>query len=340
MRVLVLGGSAFLGRAVVELALARGHAVTTFNRGRTGRDVPGVEAVRGDRTVPADVARLVAAGPWDLAVDTCGYVPAVVRHNAQSLAGCVGRYVYVSSVSVYAGWPAEALDESAPVHDGAPDATDGEYGQRKAGAERAVVEAFGDRALLARAGLLLGPHENVGRLPWWLRRTARGGDVLAPGRPDRPIQVVDVRDVADFFLDADVPGPVNVTSPPGSSTYGEMLRTCVDVTGSDARLVWVDDDVLTAHGVEPWTELPLWAPETAEYAGIWAAAAERARAAGLRPRPLAATVADTWAALQSEELPAAPGALPPHGIDPAKERAVLDAWTPSGPGRPGGKPPR
>lgn len=325
MRVLVLGGTAFLGRAVVEHALARGDEVTTFTRGRTGRVPAGAVAVHGDRTVAGDVERLASSGTWDLVVDTSGFVPAVVQHNSRTLAGRIGRYVFVSSISVYPGWPSEPVDESSPIHDCAPDAGEVEYGPGKAGCERAVAGVFGERAMLARAGLLLGPHENVGRLPWWLGRVARGGDVLAPDRTGRPIQVVDVRDVAACLLDADVSGPVNVTSEPGSATYGEMLAACVEATGSDARLTWVPDEVLLRQGVQPWSELPIWAPETADWAGVWDASVDRARAAGLRCRPLADTVADTWAVLQRENPVPPRDGLPPHGIDPEKERAILAA---------------
>jgi 2'-hydroxyisoflavone reductase len=189
MRLLVIGGTAFLGRAAVEAALARGDSVTTFNRGRSGPDLPGVETLRGDRTVAADL-RVLRGREFDAVLDTSGFVPRVVGMSAQLLARATETYAFVSSVSVYAEWPAKPVDEAAAIFDCAPDAgpDDGDYGALKAGSERAVSVAFGERMLLLRPGLILGPHENVGRLPAWLSRIARGGRVLAPGDPGTRMQ--------------------------------------------------------------------------------------------------------------------------------------------------------
>lgn len=334
MRLLVLGGTAFLGRAVVDAALARGDAVTTFNRGTSGPDRDSVEAVHGDRTVPADLDQL-RGREWDAVVDTAGQVPAVVGESARLLAGAVGRYAFVSSVSVYRDWPKVAVDEGSPVHAGRADAgrDDGDYGELKVGCELAVRAAVGDdRALLIRPGLILGPWENVGRLPWWLLRMARGGEVLAPGDPDVAVQVVDVRDLAAFTLralDLGASGPVNVTGPAGQISLGDWLAACARATGSDARLTWVPDDHLLAHGIEPWTELPLWMPlSDAEVAHTWQVDVTRALELGLVARDPRDTIADTWAWLRARDLrPNAPvddeGRVRGHGITPAKEAGVL-----------------
>lgn len=202
-RVLVLGGSWFLGAAIVETALAGGLDVTTFHRGRTGVDIAGVPIIRGDRANLDDLRSLGKAGPWDIVVDTSSYVPRETLVLAHALEPVVDRYVIVSSVSVYRRWPVEPLSDDAPILDCPPDAGPGfgydadpgprRYGFGKAGCERAVLKVFGeDRSILLRPGVILGPREYIGRLTWWLQRMRRGGRVLAPGRPDRAIQPVDV----------------------------------------------------------------------------------------------------------------------------------------------------
>ncbi|MCX4748256.1 NAD-dependent epimerase/dehydratase family protein [Kitasatospora sp. NBC_01287] len=335
MRILVLGGSVFLGRAFVRTALARGHQVTTFNRGRSGPDQPGAEAVRGDRDSDQDLAALVARAPdrgWDLVIDTSGQQPHTVARSSRALRPHAGRYLFVSSVHAFAGWPAEPVDEHSPLHECPADSPPGLPFSTalKAGCERAVTEEFGDRSIILNCGLLVGPHENIGRLPWWLERIARGGRVLAPGRPDLPIQLIDARDFAVFGLDLaerGASGSYVTTALPGSSSYGELLAQCVAATGSDAELSWVDDERLRAAGIETWTELPLWAAEfeDGKPIGIWQADSRKARAAGLRCRPVAETVRDTWAWIQERgprEQPYTQGGEP-LGIDPEKERRIL-----------------
>jgi nucleoside-diphosphate-sugar epimerase len=305
MRLLVLGGTAFVGRAIVEAALREQWSVTTFNRGRSGPDIDGVTALRGDRTVSADVAQLAAGGPWDAVVDTSGYVPRNVLDVARALEPAAGRYVFMSTVSVYAGWPVEPLTDDSPILPCPPDAgpdygedtEDGptRYGYQKSGCEAAAVEAFGtDRVSALRLGVVLGPWEYVGRLPWWLRRIARGGQVVAPGEPERSIQPVDVRDLADFALrcaEHGHHGAYNIAAPIGRETFGGMLAACQDASSSAADLVWVPDARLLQLGVRQWSEMPLWRT----FPGVWNVAADRADAAGLTCRPLADTVHDTWA---------------------------------------------
>ncbi|WP_369263195.1 MULTISPECIES: NAD-dependent epimerase/dehydratase family protein [unclassified Streptomyces] len=333
MRILILGGSVFLGRAFAEEATLRGHAVTVFNRGRSGPDVPGAEALRGDRENPADLERLAAAGPWDAVVDTCGFEPRPVGDSARALSGRADTYLFVSSFHAHSDWPAAPVDESAPRHVCGPDATPDEVpgNALKAGCERAVEKYFTGGTLILNPGLIVGPWENTGRLLWWLERAARGGEFLAPGRPEQPVQLIDARDVAAFGLDLleqRATGRYLVTGPKDGATFGELLGRCAEVTGSGAEPVWADDDFLLDQGVGPWTELPLWAPDEPAMAGTWAVVPAKAEAAGLRRRPLAETVADTWRWL-GERGPA----TGPYkqgetvlGIAPDKEQEVLLAW--------------
>lgn len=324
-RLLVIGGTQFLGWHVVDRALAAGWQVTTLNRGESGPDDPRVTAVHGDRAEAETLAVAAEAGPFDLVVDTCGYVPRVVLAGARALEPVTGRYVFVSSISAhpmpYAGPPSEDSPVSECPSDAGPE--DGDYGVLKAGCENAVTEVLGDRAVVVRPGLILGPRENVGRLPWWLQRMARGGDVLAPGGPERPFQVVDVRDLAVFCLAAGngAGAAFDVTGPAGRDAWGDFLGLSAEVTGAGARLRWTDDADVLAAGVEPWTELPLWLPDDPEAAFFFDVVTDRACAAGFTARPLGETVADTWAWLQTLTEPYR-GARD-HGIDPAKEAAIL-----------------
>ncbi|MGH8893287.1 MAG: NAD-dependent epimerase/dehydratase family protein [Actinomycetes bacterium] len=333
MRLLIIGGTSFLGRATADEALRRGWDVTTFNRGVSGQDVDGVEALRGDRTSADDLARL-AGRPFDVVVDTCGFVPAVVGRSVKVLAGSGAHYVYVSSMSACPTWPAQPTPDGVEGHpcpsDAGPD--DGDYGTLKAGCERAVTEVLAGGSTIVRAGLILGPHENVGRLPWWLSRIARGGEVLAPGDPALAMQLVDARDLAAFMLDtgsAGAGGTINATGPAGNATMGGWLGDCVTATGSGADLTWVADDFLVDHEVEPWTELPLWMPPGQDGDHVWNAETAAAERAGLRCRPVAETVRDTWAWMQSGgRVPEEPphDHLPRHGIAGDKEARILADW--------------
>ncbi|XVQ08962.1 NAD-dependent epimerase/dehydratase family protein [Spirillospora sp. CA-255316] len=326
MRLLILGGTEFAGRAYVEEGLARGWDVSVLNRG-THAAPGGVTALRGDRRAPGGLAA-IERGEWDIVVDTWSWAPVAVRDAARTLAGRAGRYVYVSTRSVYASPTPAGADESAPLVEGSPDDTGDEaYATIKRGAEIAAVDGFGDRALLVRAGLVLGPYENIGRLPWWLLRIARGGPVLAPGPPDLGLQYIDVRDMAAWSLDAAVAGlggPYNVISPPGFTTTRELLETCVEITGSDAELRWTDPERILRAGVEPWQDLPIWLPPGETHEMMHQGDVSKALAAGLKCRPVAETVADTWAWLRSigGEAPQRPD-RPQVGLDPEVEASLL-----------------
>ncbi|GAA3805163.1 SDR family oxidoreductase [Streptomyces chiangmaiensis] len=324
----MLGGTEFVGRATVEAALERGWQVTVLNRGRHGT-APGVRALRGDRTAPGGLAAL-AEGEWDAVVDTWSAAPRAVHETARLLAGRAARYVYVSSCSVYAWAPDPGYDESAPLVEGAAaDAERTEYAQDKLGGELAAVGAFGpERSLLVRAGLILGPYENVGRLPWWLGRTARGGPVLAPGPRELPLQYVDVRDLAQWILGAverELSGPYNLMSPQGHATMSELLDACARVTGGTAELRWTAPEVILGAGIEPWTQLPVWVPPGGDYhAALHGADVSRAVRDGLRCRTVEETVRDTWEWLRGlDGVAPRREDRPPLGLDPAVEAKVL-----------------
>ena len=331
MRILIIGGGRFLGRAFAEQAVADGHQVTVFNRGKSGVDIDGVRAVRGDREQAQDVERLLASAPaacdggpaWDAVVDTCGFTPAVVEANARALAGHARAYLFVSSVNAYAQWPGQAVADGSPKWECGPLETEGEYGPLKAGCERAVLEHFPDRTICIDAGLILGPHETSGRLTWWLSRIARGGDVLAPADPGQHIAPIDARDIARFGLRCIENGLYGAfpTCGPGTATMRDMLEACVRETGSGARLVWADNEFLTSHAVDEWTGLPLWAVEADS---VWGVTSERAAAAGLVCRPIEETVRDTWAWLRDADgLGDEDGRINGHGLAPATETALL-----------------
>jgi 2'-hydroxyisoflavone reductase len=323
---LVVGGTQFLGRHVVDEAIRRGYSVTTFNRGVTGADDPRVTSLRGDRTDPSAWDAIVERAPYDVVVDTCGYTPRDVLASATALAPVVGRYVFVSSISAHPEPYREPMSAETPVSecplDAGPD--HGDYGIRKAGCETALTTVLAGRAVVVRPGLILGPQESIGRLPWWLARMARGGEVLAPGSPTHPFQAVDARDLAAFCLsvgEADDAGPFDVVSPPGRDSWGDLLSLAVASTDAGATLRWVDDQTSLDAGVEPWSELPMWLPPDPDFAHFLDVRPDRAEAAGLRCRPLAETVSDTWAWQQTltEPFRLAEG----HGMSPEKEASVL-----------------
>ena len=310
MRILVLGGTKFLGRTVTEAALARGHELTLFNRGKTNAELfPEVEQLHGDRKSDLGV---LDGRSWDAVIDTSGYVPADVRASAEQLRDA-GRYVFVSSVSVYADFSAGPTESTPtaelgdlPVDELAPDYSN--YGPLKALAEAEVERVFGERALIVRPGLIVGPHDPTGRFTYWARRLARGGEVLAPGEPDRRAQVVDVRDLAEWIVsgvEQGLSGTYNATNE--GVPWGELL--------DGADVTWVSDEFLQEHGVGPWMELPLWLPDP-EWAGMHETDVSRAVAAGLRFRPLAETVAGAADASAEDGV----------GLTPEREAELLAAW--------------
>jgi 2'-hydroxyisoflavone reductase len=318
VQLLVLGGTRFLGRALVEDALARDHEVTLFNRGQTNPELfPEAEKIRGDRT--RDVSAL-AGREWDAVLDVATFLPRVVRLSVEALRGRVGRYVYVSSVSVYA-------DQSRPPVEGAPlleledpsDESIESYGALKAACERVVEDAFGEAATIVRPGLIVGPHDPTDRFTYWPVRVAAGGEVLAPGSPDDPVQFVDVRDLAAWILDLTERGARGVFNATGESMpFQRLLDECRSVSGSDARFTWVPSETLLEAGVEEWMGVPLWIASPG-----WDAAnrvvVERAIEAGLSFRPLPETIRDTLAWHVQREWPPAEGV----GLSSERERELL-----------------
>jgi 2'-hydroxyisoflavone reductase len=338
MKILILGGTVFLGRHLVVAARARGHEVTLFNRGLSGPDLfPDVEKLRGDRDGGLDVLR---GRRWDVVIDTSGFVPRIVRASAELLAGAVELYVFISTLSVIADTRVPGADESAPVgtllDPTTEDATGSAYGPLKALCEQTVEEVMPGRALNIRPGLIVGPHDPTGRFTYWPVRVARGGEVLAPGRPDRQIQFIDARDLAQWTIrmaeDKQI-GVFNATGPEPRLTMEELLETCRAVSGSGARFTWVDDKFLINAGVGEWMELPLWLSQVAPDAprGFLSINVSKAIAHGLTFRPLADTVRDTldWAMTLSEEPSPDSGddpERPKAGMEPEREAQVLKEW--------------
>jgi 2'-hydroxyisoflavone reductase len=337
MRLLIIGGTRFLGRHLVDAALARGHSVSLFNRGQSASQPPlGVAWLRGDRQ--GDLSALASGAGWDAAIDTCGYLPGDTARLAHALAGRVGRHVFISSVSAYASM-AQPNDEQAPlgvIDDPHTSTIDGRtYGPLKALCEAAVLQQFGpQRCLLLRPGLIVGPHDPSGRFTWWPARLARaaldGQPVLAPGAPQRPLQLIDARDLAGWvlqLLDQGAAGAFNAVSPPGALSWGGLLQACAEAAVVQPQLRWVDDTTLLAQAVQPWLGLPLWipasGPDAVASAAFMAVPTRRAEAAGLRCRPIGQTVADTLAWWQA--LPAALQAFPGTGLAPEREAALLAA---------------
>src|SRR4051812_10193292 len=322
MRLLVLGGTHFLGRHVVSSALDRGHDVATFTRGVSGTPPEGVRALHGDRDDPA--ALPAALGGWapELVVDTSCQSRAAAE-NAAAVLGDVAGYAFVSSLNAYRSWPPGPIgreDDEPPW-----DTDDDEYGPNKAAAERILGAALGERFLTARAGLIIGPHDPLYRLGWWLDRIARGGRVVVPEHLDRPIAVVDARDLAGWLVamvERGQGGAVNATGPAGMTTLGGLLDVCREVTGGDAEWVPVPDAGLLAAGVQEWVHLPLWlADETARTA--WDVDTTRARELGLPSRPVRDSVADTWAWMQHSERPEPPSGRSLPGLPPELEDQLL-----------------
>ena len=325
MRILILGGTKFLGRHVADASLARGHELTLFNRGQTNPDLfPEAERLRGDRD--GDLSALEGRA-FDAVVDTSGYVPRIVRDTLDALSE-VGHYTFVSSISVYADL-SQPPTESSPVGtlDRETEEVDGEtYGPLKALCEAAVRARFPD-AFVVRPGLISGPWDPTGRFTYWPVRVADGGQVLAPAPPEAPAQIIDVRDLAEWIVDAAerrLAGTYNAICEPFS--FEQMLETCRRVAHSDAELVWVDPEFLAEHEVGEWMDLPLWIRDAA-FARMLEVDPTAALANGLRIRPLEQTVADT---LEWARTDAGSALEPPAGLDRAKERVILDAWLSKG----------
>ena len=325
MNLLVLGGTQFVGRHIVAEAQRRGHTVTLFNRGTHREVFPHLEQLTGDRN--EDLSAL-AGRSWDAVVDTCGYFPRQLELSTHALKNNVAHYVFISTISVYADLSTPNTDEDAllaTVSDPTTEEVNGEtYGGLKVLCEQVVQAAFPDRNLILRPGIVAGPYDPTDRFTCWPERVARGGDMLAPGRADVPLQFIDARDLAVFTLDGlegRATGTYNVVAPAGKFSFGELLETSRQVSGSDTLLTWVDDDFLKAQGFESGaTELPFWTPPEDD---AWQlVSSERATAAGLKTRPLADTVRDTlhWSEARPQDTSRK------AGLTPERETELLNAW--------------
>ena len=317
MRLLVLGGTKFLGRATVDAALARGHEVTLFNRGQTNPELfPDVEKIRGDRT--EDLGAL-AGREWDAALDMATFLPRVVRLSVEALRGRVSRYVYVSSISAYADFTVPPVEGAAVAELENPESESVEdYGALKAACERIVEAACGDAALIVRPGLIVGPHDPTDRFTYWPRRVAAGGRVLAPAPPDAAVQFIDVRDLGEWIVEATELGLSGVFNATGETiTFEQLLEACQAVS-APVEIAWVPSETLVEAGVGEWMELPLWIAAL-EFAAMQRADVSKATEAGLSFRPLADTIADTLAWDAQREFPRAEGV----GLTPERERELL-----------------
>ncbi|MDP3821523.1 MAG: NAD-dependent epimerase/dehydratase family protein [Burkholderiales bacterium] len=337
LNILILGGGVFLGAAALQSVVSRGHAVTVFNRGRSRSAWPaGVAALTGDRA--SDLGAL-QGGHWDAVIDTCGYVPADVQASAEALSGC-GCYLFISSISVYATTtqvPVRETDTLARFDTLARDDRNLEhYGPQKAACEAEVQQAFGDRALIVRPGLIVGPGDRSGRFSHWPWRALAGGDMVVPDVPPRePLQFIDVRDLGEWMvrlLEDNTRGVFNATGPVNDDDapvcdWRALLQTCTDAVAArglvPARGMPVAEPFLVEQGVQPWSELPLWLPSgDPEYAGFNRVDLRRARAAGLRTRALR----DTVEAVLDEGPPVPDDKRRAGKLARDKEAQLLAAW--------------
>ncbi len=335
MKILIIGGTIFLGRHLVEAALEKGHEVTTFNRGWHNADLyPQIEKLRGNRA--SDLSALKGKS-WDAAIDTCGYVPSLVRKSAEFLRDAVEHYTFVSSCSVYGNFDPNGADENSPVAETTPEqveeaekldtgerATAINYGEAYGGlkflCERAAEDAMPTRVLNVRAGLIVGEYDSVERFTYWVKRVSEGGKVLAPGKPSRRVRVIDARDLSEWIIEMAENGRVgtyNATGTEDGLTMGKILEEIRLVSRSDAEFVWADEEFLEEQKVEAWTEMPLWLPE--EYNGIFEVRNNKAIADNLKFRPLAETIKSTLDDVAN---------YPPDkklrvGIEPKREKELL-----------------
>ncbi|MED3550984.1 SDR family oxidoreductase [Cytobacillus praedii] len=339
MKVLILGGTRFLGRALVEEALARGHEVTLFNRGTNKEIFPEAEQLIGDRNI--DIA-LLENRKWDVLIDTCGFAPHQIKKVADVLGDNIEHYTFISSISVYKDWIPHNIAEDYPLLSMLPDdkLADVEagtlspyeyYGELKALCEAEAEKHWPDSVLHVRAGLLVGSFDYSDRLPYWVQRVAKGGNILVPGLSSRPVQLIDIKDIASWVLtmaEKRKAGTFNVTGPKNILTIEELLNTCKAVTNSNAKFVWAEEAFLLKHKVQPWTEMPLWIPECSPlegqakpWKGTFSINIDKAVHAGLAFRPLVDTIYDIyqWEKVRDSSERKA-------GISLTKEKELLELY--------------
>ena len=340
LKILVLGGTGLIGPPMVAYAVARGHQLTLFNRGKTNTELfPELERIIGDRNdnISALAAEVAKGRRWDVVIDNTASIPRWVEESAGLLKNSADTYLYTSSISAYADSSTPGADETAPL--GAisaeeaamvktnRDITDTNYGPLKALCERAAQTAFPERCIVVRPGLIVGPGDSSDRFTYWPVRIDRGGEALAPGDGNDPVQFIDCRDLGEWYVrlvEDSAIGVYNGVGPASPMSIAEMLYGIRATTGGELSFTWVDAGFLKQHEVEEWGEMTVWVPPVGEYAGFSTSSIARAKKAGLSFRPLATTAADTLAYWSS--LPEERRAKPRAGLDPEKERAVLAAW--------------
>ena len=322
MKILVIGGTRFLGRTLVETALKQGHELTLFNRGQTNPGLfPDVENLKGDRDKDLDILK---GQKWDVVVDTCGYVPRIVRKSAELLTNSVELYIFISTINVYADFSKSGIDEEsllATMKDESIEEVTGEtYGPLKVLCENVVKETYPKRSTILRCGLIVGPYDPTDRFTYWPVRIMQGGEVLAPSPPHMRVQFIAATDLAHFILllsDKRSTGVFNTTGPAQKLTMQEFLKTCDRATAGNAALTWVDEEFITSNDVD---HIPMWTPK--EWRGIFEANCNKAVDAGLSFKPIEQTIRDTlaWHATRppSYELKV--------GLKPNKERELLKKW--------------
>lgn len=326
MNLLVIGGTIFLGRYIAEAALSRGHKVTLFNRGKHNPELfPEAEKLVGDRR--ADVSAL-SGRTWDAAIDTCGYFPRDIRTTGEVLRDAVGHYTFVSSISVYNCFDSTGLTEDASVgtleNEDVSEITGETYGPLKVACERTAQELYGDRTLCIRPGLIVGPHDPTDRFAYWPRRIARGGEVLAPGNPEQPVQFIDVRDLATWMVDMAEQrynGVFNATGPEHALSMRQFLDECRSALNPEATPVWVDEAFLLEREVQPFSELPLWVPS--DMAGMHTVDCSKAIAHGLVFRPAGDIARDTYA---WEQAKGESTERPSHTLAADREQRLIEEW--------------
>lgn len=328
MKLLVLGGTRFLGRAIVDAAIERGHTVSLFNRGQSNANLyPDLEHLQGNRDGDLESLR---GKQWDAVIDTCGYIPRIVGDSAKLLADSVKQYIFISTISVYKEFSQHGMDENAPVgtlEDETVEQVTGEtYGPLKVLCEKAVEAAFPGRSVNVRSGLIVGPHDPTDRFTYWPYKVAQGGDMIAPGNPDYAMQIIDARDIGEWCIhamEAGLTGTYNVTGPDYPLTLGKIIETSKQVSGSDTNIHWVDEQFLLDNGVQMWVDFPLWIPQSAaEMNGIHHIDTSKAQAAGLKCRSLETTIGDTlnWTATWPSDYQLK-GVLSPE-----RHEELLKAW--------------
>lgn len=329
LRILFIGGTGFIGPHMVRAALERGHVPTLFNRGRTNPHLfPGVEKLVGDRDGGLDVLR---GRTWDAVIDTSGYVPRVVRASAQLLKDAARHYLFISTGDVYRDFSVDHLDEDAPkavLPEPGSEDTRKYYGPLKVLCEAEVRAAFPERHTIVRPGWIVGPGDNLNLFTYWPVRIDRGGEILAPGDPSDPVQIIDARDMAEWIvrmLEAGTTGAYNAFGPGSALSIAEFLYGIRAITTSEVRFTWVDTPFLLERKVRPWSDIPIWYPPIGDHKGNGLISPKRAVAAGLRYRPLAVTAADTLEWFKSEGK--AWEDAPRHpGISLTREAELLSEW--------------